>query len=999
MGMAASQVRFLSLQNRKNTIGLNLMTLSNRKTALSRDMSRVANEYNNAMNQKVLKWSNDSGVTYSDLTYDKLMKPNELNTTKPYIITDAQGRVVLDDNVIELEGKNTGVTYRQLASMISAYSGLTNDKTTYNHTNNGAIVVDKNGSNEITNIQTTAVAGSGLKDGLEYTIPTNVLEYDFQNSLRYDLMKQLDLISESDKSTFDNLIKEQYGSDKFKKGGDYSSILSSFDTSVKVANEKYGDYSDAFGEIQFTNNSFVLNGGSNLGNLALAKAYLAEYKAYLNTDLKRDILVDSKKTVASTTAGTSQLDATNTTNPTDFKYDSSMNKGISNRMLGLLSQTGEVTKNGNNYQLNMSGILNHLGFYKDGNAVGNLSEAIGKILPDNCYHYDKDNKGRFDERIYNKEVITNWGSLYDFDGGFNDPNDPTNKSYDRDGDGYIKGSDYVDNSTGNSTTGVSIRGNSEYDERNYDKYEGATGLYKTIDAFANSMLQVEDINVNAVRYAQDQTKDLYEKEYENFGVRHNGKGPGGKEASRNHAAGAADSLFGFGYDTIGGHTDPVAFNVTNMINAFITFYEMYVAVDGDTSRIISKPTSRAYNAGFNALANNYNDNYVQDMKNNVNIMKEAYDSFVNEDGATVTNNDSGSHTTGEKVTITYTKKSKDPETKEEFTENLTVEGIWGTTGFSSISKLSFISDGKKTEELSYTVDSSNTKTLTQTNYDNNGNEDNTVVYTVDNSGKSNATIDFVTDKKVGESKVKQITIQNGSVIAVNGKSDDRSLNQYKADEMAYYITKKGSTTDEADPEYQYKLVMGDEGVKSSVFAGTITTKPVDKYSSMLESLVSECKAKVDDTAEEIKKIYASFETKGMDYFDALFKMISKNGWVYDENVNNTNKKDESKNYLNAKLQNNMYFITEVDTLDGKDYNYATKLATNVSKVFQVYDTDAQNQALSKYESEKADINSKEKQIDIRMNKLETEQDAIKTELDSIKSIIKDNVDTTFKIFT
>ena len=95
----------------------------------------------------------------------------------------------------------------------------------------------------------------------------------------------------------------------------------------------------------------------------------------------------------------------------------------------------------------------------------------------------------------------------------------------------------------------------------------------------------------------------------------------------------------------------------------------------------------------------------------------------------------------------------------------------------------------------------------------------------------------------------------------------------------------------------------------------------------------------------------------------------------------------------------MYFITEVDTLDGKDYNYATKLATNVSKVFQVYDTDAQNQALSKYESEKADINSKEKQIDIRMNKLETEQDAIKTELDSIKSIIKDNVDTTFKIFT
>ena len=136
----------------------------------------------------------------------------------------------------------------------------------------------------------------------------------------------------------------------------------------------------------------------------------------------------------------------------------------------------------------------------------------------------------------------------------------------------------------------------------------------------------------------------------------------------------------------------------------------------------------------------------------------------------------------------------------------------------------------------------------------------------------------------------------------------------------------------------------------------------------------------------------------MDYFDSVFKMISENGWVYDENVNSDDK-EESKNYLNAMLQNNMYFVTEVDTLDGTDFNYATKLATNVSKIFEVYDEDAQNQALSKYEAEKAEINSKEKQVDIRMNKLETEQDAIKTELDSLKKIIDDNVQATFKIFT
>ena len=39
MGMSASQVRFLSLQHRKHDVGRQLTALSNRKQALSRDMS------------------------------------------------------------------------------------------------------------------------------------------------------------------------------------------------------------------------------------------------------------------------------------------------------------------------------------------------------------------------------------------------------------------------------------------------------------------------------------------------------------------------------------------------------------------------------------------------------------------------------------------------------------------------------------------------------------------------------------------------------------------------------------------------------------------------------------------------------------------------------------------------------------------------------------------------------------------------------------------------
>ena len=105
MGMSASQVRFLSLQNRKNSIGRQLMTLSNRKMALSRDMNAVALKYTNALNKTVLKWSNDSGSTYQELSYDLMMKPNDYNASVPYIVSTRDGKVVVD-NVATLVGRD-----------------------------------------------------------------------------------------------------------------------------------------------------------------------------------------------------------------------------------------------------------------------------------------------------------------------------------------------------------------------------------------------------------------------------------------------------------------------------------------------------------------------------------------------------------------------------------------------------------------------------------------------------------------------------------------------------------------------------------------------------------------------------------------------------------------------------------------------------------------------------------------------------------------------------
>ena len=87
MGMAASQVRLLQLTSRKNTIGYQLQNLSLQKTALSRDMQRVTRNYQEALNTKTLKWSNNAGVSYVDLSYANLMRLGSANKNNPYLIT------------------------------------------------------------------------------------------------------------------------------------------------------------------------------------------------------------------------------------------------------------------------------------------------------------------------------------------------------------------------------------------------------------------------------------------------------------------------------------------------------------------------------------------------------------------------------------------------------------------------------------------------------------------------------------------------------------------------------------------------------------------------------------------------------------------------------------------------------------------------------------------------------------------------------------------------
>lgn len=98
MGLAASQARFLAITSRKMNCEFQSMQIAQDKLSVTRDLQSAATKYQNSMNATKLVWDTDMDEVY-DLSYDLLMTPSALNDYNPYLITDAQGKIVLTDTM------------------------------------------------------------------------------------------------------------------------------------------------------------------------------------------------------------------------------------------------------------------------------------------------------------------------------------------------------------------------------------------------------------------------------------------------------------------------------------------------------------------------------------------------------------------------------------------------------------------------------------------------------------------------------------------------------------------------------------------------------------------------------------------------------------------------------------------------------------------------------------------------------------------------------------
>ena len=891
MGMSASQVRFLSLQSRKNSIGRQLLTLSNRKMALSRDMNTVALRYNNALNQTTLKWSNDSGSTYNALSYDLMMQPNDVNAEKPYIVTKATtGEVVLNNDVLRdfngdaIKDAKTGqdITYVEIAKMISKYSGLNSDGTCqYNNTN--AINSErKNGVDTIT----------GGKKAIDnaYYIPSGTYDYSYDNSLRYEIFQKMGLITDADRTKQLELLNKLYGSKEALDSQCYPVDCAWGKYYIAVANKEayenytknFQNYADAntFGNSQKQSEQLTYNNSKYNYNYDIVGVDSGS-RADSNTKITQ------KAYSTSATSVLSHIDFTSATGSTSESHTST--KGT--------TLTTTLSQDGITYQYELDDIWEN---------AKKMATQNGSSLSD-----DIKNVGQGESGL--REIASSGSSKLDL-------------------------------------SGVKSKLNSYID--------GFIGILKL-----NSIVDLDD---NILNKAKTQTSDYFydnqEGGYDGACTWHSGK----KQSTKKAKARALNKNH-IGVSRQGGwHSASRAYvDLTTLFNTFMTFYSQLSA--GQNTDIINSNSKPQMNLDENSISDNPNNTslskangkwYYNEIYNDKNNTKMMYSTEL------TTTKPANYENSAIKDLIFYVDDTTGEMKKWDSSVGNSVQKYYLDCTIENAGS----TDDDNPEDITFTKQNKMTysKNATEWDEDNDPSTTNKMIY---------GTLEIDDQLYYFESyEDVQKYLNNGDMTGAKSYTE-RTLGN--------------STSDIA--------LAGNAG--SSKYGISISARPKEDsdMKSYLDDKVKEAYDYIQELQDEIDNLYSSADKKIMDYYDAVFQRIAENGWIVDDNTSRN--KTTSSTYLNNKLQNNDYFVTECESkADSSGYNYTTKMATSIHKIYQVHDDNAENEALVEYETEKSAISAKESKIDVIMQKLETEQEAINTTMESVQKIIQENIEKTFKMF-
>ena len=177
-----------------------------------------------------------------------------------------------------------------------------------------------------------------------------------------------------------------------------------------------------------------------------------------------------------------------------------------------------------------------------------------------------------------------------------------------------------------------------------------------------------------------------------------------------------------------------------------------------------------------------------------------------------------------------------------------------------------------------------------------------------------------------------------------------------------------------------------EKIYTAIKSNSSYTVPADK------KVYTDSTTTYQVTVQDRNQNYQSgWDMTDPDIVDALeYYQIIKGGYIIVEDEQAT-----STEWLTNMINSGTAIFTQYDRTD--DSIFETNVATNVG-LQEVTDETEIKKAEAEYEASMRKIDNKDKQYDVELAHLENERTAIKTEIDTLKTIIKDNVDRTFKLF-
>lgn len=160
--------------------------------------------------------------------------------------------------------------------------------------------------------------------------------------------------------------------------------------------------------------------------------------------------------------------------------------------------------------------------------------------------------------------------------------------------------------------------------------------------------------------------------------------------------------------------------------------------------------------------------------------------------------------------------------------------------------------------------------------------------------------------------------------------------------------------------------------------------------SNAKQAVSEAKTALDDAKAKNASVTANTSEYSGEFYENLFKQMETSGYkAYDQKLLN------NPEALQAYLGNGDWCLGKKNA-DGK---YAQTSISSSTMISEVTDKTDLAKAEAEYNAKTLKINNKEKKLDNQLKTLDTEHSALKTEQESIKSLIKENVDKSFNLFS